>query len=122
MSCHPATVLTVRPMLRPRLAQAVLAGIFGLLATTPTLAKDAQTLRTRALAATCAHCHGTEGQAVEGQALVRLADLPEDYILTQLTAFRTGQRPATIMHQITKGYSQEQLETLAKYFGSLNKK
>lgn len=85
-------------------------------------AMDAQTLRTRALAATCAHCHGTDGQAVEGEALVRLADLPEDYILTQLTAFRTGQRPATIMHQITKGYSQEQLETIARYFGSRNKK
>lgn len=83
-----------------------------------THAADAQTLRTRALAATCAHCHGTDGQAVRGEALVRLADLPEDYILNQLTAFRTGQRPATIMHQITKGYSQEQLETLAKYFGS----
>ncbi|MEY8689023.1 MAG: cytochrome c [Leptothrix sp. (in: b-proteobacteria)] len=85
-------------------------------------AMDAQTLRTRALAATCAHCHGTDGQAVQGEALVRLADLPEDYILTQLTAFRTGQRPATIMHQISRGYSQEQLETLARYFGSRNKK
>jgi cytochrome c553 len=33
-------------------------------------------------------------------------------------AFRSGQRPATIMHQITKGYSLEQLETLAKYFAA----
>lgn len=81
-------------------------------------ANDQSTLRTRALAATCAQCHGTDGMAVEGQALVRLAGLPEDYILSQLMAFRNGQRQATIMHQITKGYSQEQLETLAKYFGS----
>ncbi|MEY2653408.1 MAG: hypothetical protein RLZZ524_435, partial [Pseudomonadota bacterium] len=36
----------------------------------------------------------------------------------QLMAFRSGQRPATIMHQITKGYSQEQLEAVSKYFGS----
>ena len=118
MSRHPATGLTVRPML----CSTLLAALLGLLTTGSALAKDAQTLRTRSLAATCAHCHGTDGQAVQGEALVRLADLPEDYILTQLTAFRTGQRPATIMHQITKGYSQEQLETLAKYFGSRNKK
>ena len=75
-------------------------------------------LRTRALASTCAHCHGTDGRAVQGQPLVHLAGLPQDYILTQLMAFRSGQRPATIMHQITKGYSLEQLETLAKYFAA----
>ena len=84
-------------------------------------AKDPAALRTRALAATCAQCHGTDGQAVEGEALIRLAVLPEDYILSQLMAFRSGQRPATIKHQSTKGYSQEQLETLARYFGSRSK-
>lgn len=82
------------------------------------LAKDPQRLRTRALAATCAQCHGTDGHAVEGEALVRLAGLPKDYILNQLLAFRTGQRPATIMHQITRGYSQEQLDEVATYFAA----
>jgi cytochrome subunit of sulfide dehydrogenase len=75
-------------------------------------------LRLRSLAATCAHCHGTDGHAIEGLATIRLAGLPEDYTLSQLMAFRSGQRPATIMHQITKGYSQEQLEALARYFAS----
>ena len=78
-----------------------------------------QRLHTRALAATCSHYHGTEGRAVEGEPLIRLAGLPADYTLTQLLAFRTGQRPATIMHQITRGYSQEQLEQVAKYFASV---
>ncbi|HJV67768.1 cytochrome C [Ideonella sp.] len=81
-------------------------------------ADDNTRLRTRALAATCAQCHGTEGRAVPGEALVRLAGLPQEYILAQLMAFRNGQRSATIMHQITKGYSQEQLETLATFFAS----
>ena len=84
----------------------------------PALAQDAQKLRNRALAATCAQCHGTDGHAVEGQALVRLAGMPQDYLLNQLMAFRNGQRPATIMHQITRGYSQEQLETVAAYFAA----
>lgn len=95
-----------------------------LLALAPTLAAaaapsdQAQRLRQRALAATCAQCHGTDGRAVEGEALVRLAGMPKDYIFTQLMAFRTGQRPATIMHQITRGYSQEQLEDVATYFAA----
>ncbi|MEY4753258.1 MAG: hypothetical protein RJA44_933 [Pseudomonadota bacterium] len=104
--------------LRPPLRTALLCAIFMLTGHGAVQAADVQTLRTRALAATCAHCHGTDGQAVEGQALIRLAGLPQDYILTQLMAFRSGQRPATIMHQITRGYSLEQLETVAKYFAA----
>ena len=80
---------------------------------------DPQHLRTRALAATCAQCHGTDVRAVEGEAMVRLAGQPKDYLMTQLLAFRTGQRPATIMHQITRGYSQQQLDEVATYFAGL---
>lgn len=80
---------------------------------------EADRLYMRSLAATCAHCHGTEGRAVEGEALVRLAGLSRDHLLTQLLAFRTGDRPATIMHQITRGYSEEQLERLSAYFAAL---
>jgi cytochrome subunit of sulfide dehydrogenase len=77
---------------------------------------EAQRLYLRSLAATCAHCHGTDGRAVEGEALVRLAGQPRDALLTQLMAFRTGDRKATVMHQITRGYSELQLEQLATYF------
>jgi cytochrome c553 len=101
---------------RPLAAALVLAALW--CAAGQASAQDAQKLRTRALAATCAQCHGTDGHAVEGQALVRLAGMPQDYIVNQLMAFRNGQRPATIMHQITRGYSQEQLETVAAYFAA----
>jgi cytochrome c553 len=78
-----------------------------------------QRLRTRALASTCAQCHGTDGRAVEGEAMIRLAGQDPNYLLTQLLAFRSGQRPATVMHQITKGYSPEQLEAVAVYFSKV---
>ena len=54
----------------------------------------------------------------EGQALIRLAGLPQDYTLNQLMAFRNGQRPATIMHQIAKGYSDQQIDALAGWFAA----
>lgn len=95
-------------------------GLSGLmLAASSAWPADPQALRTRALAATCAQCHGTDGQAVAGEALVRLAGQPKDYLLTQLLAFRSGQRPATIMHQITRGYSPAQLDEVATYFAGL---
>jgi sulfide dehydrogenase cytochrome subunit len=105
-------------LLDKRNLQATLGLAAVLAASAAPAADDTSRLRTRALAATCAQCHGTDGHAVAGEAMVRLAGLPQDYLLGQLMAFRSGQRPATIMHQITKGYSQEQLETLAAYFAA----
>ncbi len=101
---------------------AILTGLLSVLSTQAEAGSaqpEAQArLRLRSLASSCAHCHGTDGRAVEGEALIRLAGLDRDYILNQLMAFRSGQRPATIMHQITKGYSQEQLEAVAGYFSA----
>ena len=112
--------MTPSPQTRSGLAnRPLLAGLALLLmAPASVWSADPQRLRTRTLAATCAQCHGTEGRAVEGQAMVRLAGLPKDYTLTQLLAFRTGQRPATVMHQITRGYSPAQLDELATYFAA----
>jgi cytochrome c553 len=98
------------------IAATLCATVAAVLAAPAAGAQDAQSLRTRALAATCAQCHGTDGRAEQREAFARLAGQSSDYLLTQLLAFRSGQRPATIMHQITKGYSTAQLETLAVYF------
>ena len=80
----------------------------------------APSLEMRSLAATCASCHGTEGNAVQGETMVRLAGLPKDYFVLQMLAFREGKRPATVMHQISKGYTPEQIEALAIYFAAKN--
>lgn len=82
---------------------------------------SAAALHTRALAATCANCHGTNGKAFEGSAVVTLAGLPKDYIVAQMKAFQTGARPATIMHQLAKGYSDQQIEQIATYFAAQKK-
>lgn len=107
-----------RTIVRAVLA-AALAGGAALAQAQSAPSPEAQRLYLRSLAATCAHCHGTEGRAVEGEALIPLAGRPRDYLLTQLMAFRTGDRKATIMHQITRGYSEQQLESLAAYFAAL---
>ncbi len=70
----------------------------------------------RSYAATCANCHGTNGQA--RGAMVPLAGLPKELIVTQMKAFKEGTRPATIMHQIAKGYTDEQIDLIAGYFAT----
>jgi cytochrome subunit of sulfide dehydrogenase len=91
------------------------------LASAPTFAQDAQTLNLRALAATCANCHGTQGVAVPNASVPGLAGLPAAYIAEQMKAFKAGTRPATVMHQLAKGYSDAQIEAIAAYYAAQKK-
>ena len=77
-----------------------------------------EALYVKSLAATCANCHGTNGKAVEGSSVVSIAGLDRAYTIAQMKAFKEGTRPATIMHQLSKGYSDAQIETLATYFAA----
>ena len=88
----------------------------GLIAT-PFVA-SAQDTAGRNLAAGCAICHGTSGSPGAGSPLIPLAGLPKDHVATQMKAFRDGKRPATVMHQIAKGYSDAQIDQLASWFAS----
>lgn len=82
------------------------------------LAQGPDAMYARGLAATCANCHGTDGHAVQGSAVPALAGMPQEDMLRQMRAFRDGSRPATVMHQIAKGFSEAQLQSLAAWFAA----
>jgi cytochrome subunit of sulfide dehydrogenase len=88
--------------------------VVGLSATMPSLAQSAAD-NARYLASNCANCHGTNG-ATNVPGAFQLAGQKADYIVEQLRAFKDGKKSATIMHQIAKGYSDEQVLALANYF------
>jgi cytochrome c553 len=108
----PATSPLPRPAwgLRARaLATIAICGLaFPALAQDPNLA--------RYLAATCANCHGTNGNA-RGD-MKPLAGMPADKLLAMLADFRSGNQPATIMHQIVKGYTDDQVKLIAGYYAA----
>ena len=81
------------------------------------LGASAQDASARNLASACAICHGTDGRAATKD-VTPLAGLPKDHIATQMRAFRDGKRPATVMHQIAKGYTDEQIDQLASWFAA----
>jgi cytochrome c553 len=70
----------------------------------------------RNLAATCANCHGTNG-AAKGDS-EPLAGAPKEDLVRKLQEFKTGKKPATIMHQLSKGYTDEQLDLIAGFFAA----
>ena len=76
-------------------------------------------LHQRANASMCANCHGSEGRTVKDSAVPSIAGLPRDYMVQQMQAFKEGSRPATIMHQISKGLTEAQIASMADYFAAL---
>jgi len=80
---------------------------------------QAQVNQVRVWAAACANCHGTEGRALSG--MEALAGKDKDELLQKMLDYKTGRKPATLMHQIAKGYSDEQLAQIAAYFAAQKK-
>lgn len=77
-----------------------------------------EALALQSLAGSCAACHGTNGRAVDGASLSALAGMNKNELAAQMRAFQSGERPATVMHQISKGYNAAQIEALAGYFSA----
>jgi sulfide dehydrogenase cytochrome subunit len=70
----------------------------------------------RNISASCAACHGTNGNSVGGAPV--LAGLDKTYLVDQMKAFKSGSRPATLMNQHAKGYSDAEFELFASFFSS----
>ncbi len=68
----------------------------------------------RNLAAQCANCHGTNGRSVAE--VPSLATQPANVLVQKMKDYRDGRLPASIMHQLAKGYSDEQVALMADYF------
>ena len=68
----------------------------------------------RTLAASCAACHGSNGNAIAGNAI--LADINPAYFTKQMLAFKAGSLPATVMHHHAKGLNVDEINKLADYF------
>ena len=68
----------------------------------------------RNLAASCAACHGTNGHSAGGTPV--LAGMDKALFIGSMTDFKSGARPATVMHQHAKGYTEEEFSLLADFF------
>jgi sulfide dehydrogenase cytochrome subunit len=70
----------------------------------------------RALASSCAACHGSNGNSAG--ITPTLAGLDDGYFVTQMIAFKDGSRPATVMQRHAKGLNIDEINLLANYFAA----
>lgn len=94
----------------------ILFTTLGIALASPALAADPASVSgsPALLAANCANCHGTDGRT--DQAIPPLAGLAKPHLINILKEYKEGKREATIMHQLAKGYTDEEIEALSDYF------
>jgi cytochrome subunit of sulfide dehydrogenase len=69
------------------------------------------------LANTCNNCHGVKGVSV-GASMPSIGGQSEAYLLMLMQQWRSGERYSASMGRLLKGYSDEQIASLAKYFSA----
>ncbi len=100
----------------------IIAAIIGLFSPMIVCAADADVtaynVHIRSLAASCAACHGTQGNAVStgADSTLVLAGTSKNDIITKLQAFKSGEKSSTVMHHHAKGLSADEITALAEYF------
>lgn len=67
----------------------------------------------------CAACHGGKGISPTG-AFPNLAGQKEEYLITQITAFRDGVRESMQMAPMVSRLSDQDILNLAAYYASLS--
>ena len=85
-----------------------------LLGCLPLAAGAGDDLQARSLAVNCTSCHGPGGVSTGG--IPSLTGRPKEALLESLQGFKAGTKPATVMHQHAKGYTDAELDVLADYF------
>ena len=67
-------------------------------------------------AASCSGCHPASARVTSP--VPRLAGLDRAMIARAMQDFRSGQRPATVMDRIAKGFTDDEIQALAAWFGA----
>lgn len=70
----------------------------------------------RNLAAACANCHGTNGVSLGG--MPSLAGQSKADLVRKMQDFKAGRAQGTIMPQLAKGYSEEQIDAMSGWFAA----
>lgn len=93
--------------------------VAGALLLTAALAWGQEDAKVRGWAAGCNACHGPDGRSEAG--MPSLAGKDKGELFKRLMEIKEGKRSATAMHQMSKGYSNEELQRITEFFSRLPK-
>ena len=94
----------------------LLASLVLIVCAQPAMAQGADPNLPRNIAAGCANCHGTNG--LSQGSMPSLAGQSKADLLRKMQDYKAGRTPGTVMPQLAKGYTDEQIELIAGWFAA----
>lgn len=76
--------------------------------------QDATSTHARGLASTCASCHA----ALSDSPIAPLDGMSEASIAQAMRQFKAGARAGTVMPQLARGYTDEQIDAIARWYAA----
>jgi len=104
-------------MTQRRAAMSAAGALFMAMSATASFAGEISPASAANMARNCFGCHGPNGQSPG--AIPSLHGKPASFIIQSFKDFRSGARASTVMGRHAKGYTDEQVEALAKYIAGL---
>jgi cytochrome c553 len=101
--------------MNPKLTAVLAASVVSLLSWSNAARAEGNATAGQAKAATCAACHGVDGNSVNPE-WPSLASQHSQYIVKQLKAFKGGVRKSDMMTPMAMGLSDQDMEDLGAYF------
>jgi sulfide dehydrogenase cytochrome subunit len=96
----------------------IIPAVIGVAAAATVHAAEPEQIPVEIIAGSCAACHGTDGKSPG--AMPTIAGKPYDTLIEALRGFKSGALPSTVMGRHAKGYTDGELEALARHFSSQN--
>lgn len=82
----------------------------------PLVVQSDELSRASMLSYTCAGCHGTDG--VSPGSIPSIACKSPEFIENSLKEYRDGKRFSTVMGRHVKGYTDQEIQLIAGFFGT----
>jgi sulfide dehydrogenase cytochrome subunit len=108
----------LKPIMKITPLKQIILGLFALFFSSQTIANQSvimEHIATTILASSCSSCHGPNGVS-SGPSIPSIAGIPKEYFLEIMLAFKLNQLPNSVMGDIAKAFSRDELTQLADHF------
>lgn len=80
-------------------------------------ADETEDMTVEVMIGACNYCHGTDGNGV-GEAIPNIAGMPDEQFIYMMTTYQDESNPSTVMGRVARGYTEDQIEAMAAYYGA----
>ena len=117
-TCRPALANSFHGAFTEHSMRGLILGLAALVVTSPFAQAAGDITAGRTVVVQCQGCHGKDGISTMSS-VPNLAGQKEDYLIWSLRKYKAGERKSSMMSQVVKSLSAEDMANAAAYFAAI---